>query len=68
MLLELLLEVWLLVLLYYLLPPPLHLHGGVEENRKNISLMFQVSIFPKRTKPDLRTNLTVLSLDRCFSS
>lgn len=55
MLLELLLEVWLLVLLYCLLPLPLHLHGGVEENHKNISLMFQVSIFPKRMKLDLRT-------------
>lgn len=55
MLPELLLEVWLLVLLYCLPPLPLHLHGGVEENHKNISLMFQVSIFHKRMKLDLRT-------------
>lgn len=35
-------EVWLLVLLYYLLLLQLVLHGGAEGNRKNISLMYLV--------------------------
>lgn len=33
----------LLVLLYYLLPLQLHLHGGDGESRKNFSLMYLVS-------------------------
>lgn len=40
---EQLLEVWLLVLLYYLLLLQLVLHGGAEGNHKNISLMYLVS-------------------------
>lgn len=47
----------LLVLLCYLQSPPLHLHGGVVENPRNISLMYQVCNYLCFLKYNLQHNL-----------